>query len=106
MASPGKSGTVVAVLAVVAPMPLVFVFWQVVLRHLIKLSTSSRDIRIVEESAEKFIDIGVLLLTDDTGARVRGIANSNTALHGDEDQAVRRYTKNGYKKMKITHGRN
>ena len=74
------------------------------LRDLIKLSTFSRDIRIVEESAEKFIDVGVLLLTDDTGARVRGIAN--TALHGDEDQAVRRYTKNGYKKMKITHGRN
>jgi hypothetical protein len=59
---------------------------QVMLRDLIKLSTSKRNIRISEESAVKFIDIGVFLLRDDTGAIVNAIAN--TAC-GDQVQAVR-----------------
>ena len=59
---------------------------QVVLCDLIKLSTSKRDIRIEKQSAVKFRDIGVFLLRDDTGARVRGIAK---AALGDQDQAIR-----------------
>ena len=40
---------------------------------LVKLSTSTRDIRILDESAEKYRDIGTILLNDDSGAIVRGI---------------------------------
>ena len=40
---------------------------------LVKLSTSTRDIRILDESAEKYQDIGTILLNDDSGAVVRGI---------------------------------
>ena len=53
---------------------------------LTKLSTSKRDIRILQESAVKFRDIGALLLSDDNGARVSAIAK--TAL-GDQVEAVR-----------------
>jgi GTPase SAR1 family protein len=56
------------------------------LRDLIKLSTSKRNIRILNESAVKFRDIGAFLLRDDTGAIVNAIAN--TAC-GDQVQAVR-----------------
>ena len=56
------------------------------LPDLIKLSTSKRDIRILEESAVKFRDIGAFLLRDDTGAIDGAIAK--TAL-GDQDEAVR-----------------
>ena len=56
------------------------------LSDLIILSTFKRDIRIVKESAVTFGEIGPLLLRDDTGARVRGIAK--TAL-GDQVEAVR-----------------
>ena len=52
---------------------------------LTKLSTSKRDIRILQESAVKFRDIGALLLRDDAGARVSGIANS----FGNPVEAVR-----------------
>ena len=67
-------------------MYLCSILGQLVLPDLIKLSTSKRDIRILEESAVKFRDIGPLLLRDDTGARVHGIAI--TAL-GDQVAAVR-----------------
>ena len=53
---------------------------------LTKLSTSERKIKILQESAGKFRDIGALLLRDDTGARVSGIAN---AALGDQVEAVR-----------------
>ena len=43
------------------------------MRALVKLSTSTRDIRILDESAEKYRDIGTILLNDDSGAIVRGI---------------------------------
>ena len=56
------------------------------LRDLIKLSTSKGHIRIVEESAVKFMDIGVFLLGDRTGARVRAIANT---AFGNQVEAVR-----------------
>ena len=56
------------------------------LRDLIKLSTSTRDIRILQESAVKLGNIGAILLKDNTGARVSAIAK--TAL-GDQDEAVR-----------------
>ena len=56
------------------------------LSDLIKLSTCKGDIRILEESAVKFRDIGAFLLKDSRGARVRAIAN--TAL-GDQVKAVR-----------------
>ncbi|CAI8056152.1 hypothetical protein GBAR_LOCUS30592 [Geodia barretti] len=58
---------------------------QLVMGDLIKLSTSKREIRILQESAVKFRDIGALLLRDDTGARVSGIANS----FGNHVEAVR-----------------
>ena len=51
------------------------------MRALVKLSTSTRDIRILDESAEKYQDIGTILLNDDSGAIVRGIketARDNT----------------------------
>ena len=56
-----------------------------VMGDLTKLSTSKREIRILQESAVKFRDIGALLLRDDTGARVSGIANS----FGNHVEAVR-----------------
>ena len=56
------------------------------LHDLIKLSTSKGHIRIMEESAVKFMDIGVFLLRDDTGAIVRGIANT---ARGEQLAAVR-----------------
>ena len=59
---------------------------QVVLPDLIKLSTSKRNIRILNESAVKFKDIGAFLLRDDTGARVSAIANT---ARGDQVEAVR-----------------
>ena len=59
---------------------------QVVLPDLIKLSTSKRDIRILEESAAKFRQIGALLLRDDTGAIVSGIAYT---AFGNHVEAVR-----------------
>ena len=59
---------------------------QVELPDLIKLSTSKRDIRILEESAVKFRDIGALLLRDDTGAKVSAIAKT---AFGDQFEAVR-----------------
>ena len=44
---------------------------------LIKLSTSKgRHIRILERSAMKYRDIGTILLKDDTGAIVTGIAQT------------------------------
>ena len=43
------------------------------MRALVKLPTSTRDIRILDESAEKYQDIGTILLNDDSGAIVRGI---------------------------------
>ena len=57
-----------------------------VMGDLTKLSTSERKIKILQESAGKFRDIGALLLRDDTGARVSGIAN---AALGDQVEAVR-----------------
>ena len=47
------------------------------LRDLMKLSTSKRVIRIVEESAAKYRQIGVFLLRDDNGARVSAIEQSD-----------------------------
>ena len=55
--------------------------------NLIKLSTSKgRDIRILDDSAVKYEDIGTILLKDHSGARVRAI--TKTAL-GDTVVAVR-----------------
>ena len=59
---------------------------QVELPDLIKLSTSKRDIRILEESAVTFRDIGALLLRDDTGAIVSTIAKT---VFGDQFEAAR-----------------
>ena len=59
---------------------------QVVLPDLIKLSTSKRDTRILEESAVKFRQIGALLLRDDTGAIVSAIAYT---AFGNHVEAVR-----------------
>ena len=47
------------------------------LRDLILLSTSKRNIRIAEESAAKYIQIGAFLLRDDNGARVSAIEQSD-----------------------------
>ena len=47
------------------------------LRHLMKLSTSNRDIKILKESAAKYTEIGALLLRDDTGAIVSAIEQSD-----------------------------
>ena len=55
--------------------------------YLIKLSTSKREIRILQESSVKFRDIGPLLVRDDPGARVSAIAK---AACGDELEAVRK----------------
>ena len=55
--------------------------------YLIKLSTSKREIRILQESSVKFRDIGPLLVRDDTGARVSAIAK---AACGDQLEAVRK----------------
>ena len=54
-----------------------FIPGQVVLRDLIKLSTSKRDIRILEESAVKYTESGALLLRDDTGEIVSAIEQSD-----------------------------
>ena len=67
-------------------MYLCSILGQVMLRDLIKLSTSKGHIRIVEESAVKFMDIGTLLLGDRTGAIVRGIAKT---ARGEQLEAVR-----------------
>ena len=67
-------------------MYLCSILGQVKLPDLIILSTSQGDIRILEESAVKFEDIGTLLLKDSRGAKVSGIAK--TAL-GDQVEAVR-----------------
>ena len=50
---------------------------QVVLSGLIKLSTSKGVIRIWEMSAAKYMQIGTLLLKDDTGAIVSAIEQSD-----------------------------
>ena len=47
------------------------------LSDLIKLSTSKREVRILEESAAKYRQIGAFLLRDDNGARVSAIEQSN-----------------------------
>ena len=57
------------------------------LNNLTRLSTRERTIKIIEESAPKYRDIGTFLLRDTTGARVDAI---QTAERGDPVEIVRR----------------
>ena len=49
---------------------------KVTMRYLYKLSSASRDIRIIDESSVKYRDIGTILLNDNTGAIISSISES------------------------------